>query len=123
MAIRNNFAGIVCSQINRTMADEKNKEPQLHQLKGSGFLEEHADVVLLLSWPYKYLKHGEGKVFTDEQLHRFIVYVAKNKDGQTGYQKLKFSPDFYLFEDWIEVPKPTKKNSQQEVNWNEPEDS
>src|SRR3990167_10532404 len=51
MAIRNDFAGIICSQINRTATDEAN-QPQLHQLKGSGFLEEHADVVLLLSWPF-----------------------------------------------------------------------
>lgn len=117
MAIRNDFAGVVCSQINRTMADEKTKEPQLHQLKGSGFLEEHADVVILLSWPYKYLKHSEGKVYTQEQFHRFYAYVAKNKDGQTGYQKLKFTPDYYLFEDWIEQPKEVRSVKEQDLNW------
>lgn len=123
MAIRNNFAGIVCSQINRTMADEKVKEPQLHQLKGSGFLEEHADVVILLSWPFKYLKHSEGKIYTHDQIHRFYAYVAKNKDGQTGYVKLKFTPDYYLFEDWIEPPKEIKQDhhavKEQEIEWPE----
>lgn len=117
MAIRNNFAGIICSQINRTLADEKNKEPQLHQLKGTGFLEEHADVVILLSWPYKYLKHTEGKLATYEQFHKFHVYVGKNKDGQTGYYKLKFSPEFYLFEDWVELPKELKVIHEKDVNW------
>ena len=34
LAIRNDFAAILCSQVNRTIADEKVKEPQLHQLKG-----------------------------------------------------------------------------------------
>ena len=76
MAIRHNFAGIICSQVNRTMADEKNKEPQLHQLKSSGFLEEHADVVYLLSWPYKYLKPVDGKVASYDQFHKFIVYIG-----------------------------------------------
>lgn len=108
MAIRNDFAAIICSQVNRTMAEDKNKEPQLHQLKGSGFLEEHADVVYLLSWPFKYLKQTEGKIVSYEQLHKFIVYVAKNKDGQTGYKKLKFTPEYYLFEDWNDQDKITK---------------
>jgi replicative DNA helicase len=105
MAIRHDFAGILCSQINRSQADEKDHQPQLHQLKGSGFLEEHADMVLLLSWPFKYIKQVEGKMLTDEQRHKFVVYVAKNKDGQTGYKKLKFTPEFYLFEDWNENEK------------------
>ena len=104
----------ICSQVNRTMADEKNKEPQLHQLKSSGFLEEHADVVYLLSWPYKYLKPVDGKVASYDQFHKFIVYIAKNKDGQTGYRKLKFTPEYYLFEDWVE---PEKHKVLSDHNW------
>lgn len=108
MAIRHDFAGIICSQVNRSMADEVKQGPQLHQLKSSGFLEEHADVVLLLSWPFKNLTNSDGKIMTYEQIHKFNVYVAKNKDGQTGYRKLKFTPEYYLFEDWIDLPKESR---------------
>ena len=89
MAVRNNFAGIVCSQINRTVNDDGNKVPQAHQLKSSGFLEEHADLLLLLHWPYKYSDQKD--------INHFQVFIAKNKDGQTGYLNLKFEPQFYAF--------------------------
>lgn len=116
MAIRNDFAAILCSQVNRSIAEDKLREPQLHQLKGSGFLEEHADVVYLLSWPFKAIKQTDGKPLNLEQLHKFIVYVAKNKDGQTGYKKLKFTPEYYLFEDWNDQEK-IKPAS--DANWND----
>lgn len=91
MAIRNNFAGIVCSQINRTFADTEEKEPQLHQLKGTGFLEEHSDIILLLHWAFKY----------DENKNReeIKLIVAKNRSGRTGYHTLKFIPQFGKFKD------------------------
>ena len=85
----------------------------------SGFLEEHADVVYLLSWPFKALKQVEGKVLTLEQLHKFIVYVAKNKDGQTGYRKLKFTPEYYLFEDWNEQDKIKPASDRTDSAWQE----
>lgn len=115
MAIRNEFAGILCSQLNRTTTDDKSREPQLHQLKGSGFLEEHADLVLLLSWPWKHLKQNASQKASYEQFHKFNIYVAKNKDGQTGYMHFKFTPEFYLFEDWSDLPPQEKEQIQQPV--------
>lgn len=109
MSIRHNFAAIICSQINRTSVEDSKNGPQLHHFKESGFIEEHADVAFLLSWPYKNLIPSEIKLPTYEQIHKFIIYVAKNKDGQTGYKKLKFTPEYYFFEDWIDVPKEMKR--------------
>src|SRR3990167_9644932 len=41
MAIRDNFSLIICSQINRASQDDKvGSEPQLHNLKQSGYIEE-----------------------------------------------------------------------------------
>jgi replicative DNA helicase len=91
MAIHNDFAIVVCSQVNRTSQESSSKEPQLHQLKGSGFLEEHSDIILLLHWPYKY---DEKKPKED-----YTMFVAKNRNGRTGYVNLKYTPEFYLFED------------------------
>lgn len=96
MSIKRNFAAVLCSQVNRSSQDGDSKEPQLHQLKSTGFLEEHADNVLLLSWPYKYTKQDSTVVKNRED---YTVYVAKNKDGETGYHKIKYIPEFYLFKE------------------------
>jgi len=89
MAIRKNFAGIICSQINRTVHEDKTVEPQPHQLKSSGFIEEHADLILLLHWPHKYAEKKD--------ISHYKVFIAKNRDGSTGYVDLKFEPQFYAF--------------------------
>lgn len=91
LAIRHNFAGVLCSQINRTNPEAKDKTPQLHQLKGTGFLEEHADVVLLLHWPYFYDRAKDAK--------HFELYLAKNKAGETGLINLVYHPEYYEFEE------------------------
>lgn len=93
MAKKYKFCGIIISQLNRTNPDSKNKLPQLHQLKGTGFLEEHADMVLLLDYPKR------SQTSMDDA---YGVYIAKNRTGATGMVKLKFTPQFNLFEDYIE---------------------
>jgi len=95
MCVIQNFAGIVISQINRTNPDSKNKSPQLHQLKGTGFLEEHADLVLLLDWVHR----SSGSKDKSE----YHVNIAKNRSGRTGYIKIQYVPEYYLFEDWSEM--------------------
>lgn len=106
MCIRRNFCGILCSQINRTGQETNDKRPQAHQLKSSGFLEEHADVVILLSWPHKY---------GHKNINKFTAFVAKNKDGQTGYIDLKFEPQFYAFSDADK--KELSENVKEDVHW------
>jgi len=93
MSLRNNFAGVVVSQINRTSPDAKNKEPQLHQLKGSGFLEEHADMVMLLDWK-------------DKTEPEFVINVAKNRSGPTGWFKAHYISEHYRFEEAPPTLKP-----------------
>lgn len=94
VAIRHNVAVILCSQINRTSQDSKDKQPGLHQLKGTGVLEEQADVAILLHWPYKY--------DNTKPKGEYHLLVEKNRSGATGYIKLKYSPEFYSFEDYVE---------------------
>lgn len=91
MAIRYNFAAIICSQVNRTSQDSDDKSPQLHQLKGTGGLEEKADVVFLLHWPWFYDD-------TKEKNH-FELQVAKNKGGPTGWLNIMYEPEFFRFKD------------------------
>lgn len=95
MAIRYNFAAVICSQVNRTSQETDNKSPQLHQLKGTGRLEESADVVFLLHWPYFYNRDKD-------KINHFELYVAKNKLGQTGRLNIIYEPEFFKFK---EIPK------------------
>lgn len=112
MAIRHNFAAIICAQINRMSASAEDKRPEMHQLKSSGYLEEAADVCILLHYPFKMRKS------TNE--NHFEVYVDKNRNGRTGYLRLHYEPQFYSFFDVAEEPK-MKENYQQEyrerVDW------
>jgi len=75
-AIRKNFCAVVASQINRgTHNSAKITSPNLWELKSSGDLEEHSDMVILLHYPGQY-DEAEGK--------RYFLNVAKNRDGRTG---------------------------------------
>jgi replicative DNA helicase len=91
ISIRENIAVILCSQINRAAVEEESKEPRLNNLKGSGNLEEVADICILLHWPYKYNPNlDKGK---------FKLIVEKNRNGRTGFIDVTYKPEFYRFED------------------------
>lgn len=102
MAKKNNIVMVLCCQINRDNQKDDDKTPQLHELKGSGNIEEAADVVLMLHWPYKY-KRNDKK---DENITKkdYIVIVGKNRNGPTGYIDLHFKPELYLWSDARKAP-------------------
>ena len=91
MAIEYNFAAIICSQINRAGASEDGSLPDLHNLKGTGYLEELADKILLLHYPYFYNHECDP--------NEYILRLAKNRNGRTGMSKLRFIPEYFKFED------------------------
>lgn len=86
IAVLNNLCFIMVSQINRTGAGET---PGMHQNKGTGVLEEHADRCFLLYWPFK----------TDQNkpMNEYELIIAKNRNGRTGNLKLYFQPEYYRF--------------------------
>ena len=89
MCITHNIAGVIVSQLNRSTVEDGKSVPNLHNLKGSGFLEELADLVVLLEWTGK-----------KQQNNDFVVNVAKNRNGRTGFIKVKYEPEFYKFSDF-----------------------
>jgi len=114
MAMRYNFAGILCSQVNRASQDGKTKEPELHQLKGTGVLEENSDVVILLYYPHKNDKN--------ESIHKYKIFLEKNRNGRTGYMDLFYYPQYYLFTETEIMCERVQalKNAEQENNgWEE----
>lgn len=83
-------AAVLLCQINRTGQDSDNKEPQLHQLKGTGCLEEMASVVIMLHWAHQYAPKTE-------HLNKFKIILAKNRKGQTGFFDITIHPECYFF--------------------------
>lgn len=63
-----NNSVMLLSQVNRQAASEENGMPQLHQLRGSGNIEQDSDVVLVLNRKSKSDTFGE-------------LMVAKNRNG------------------------------------------
>jgi len=90
LMIQNNMVGILASQMNRMTTANDDKRPALENLKSTGVLEEHADVVFMLHWDYFYTRKEEDK-------NRYEIIVGKNRNGRTGKHDLWFIPEFYLF--------------------------
>lgn len=89
LCVKKNMAGVMISQINRGAMEDRERLPQLWHLKASGTLEEHADSVILLHWPYFYT----GK---EEERSNFKVIIAKNRNGMLGTVEATFEPAHYL---------------------------
>ncbi len=98
MAIGYGFAGVLCSQINRGAEEQKEHEPTLAQLKESGFIEESADTVLLLYWKGFYDKNLRKK-FPPPEEWEYVINVAKQRNGPTGWFVLNYIPKHYLFQE------------------------
>ena len=86
MAVRRNVALVVCCQVNRASQAEKDRRPQLHQLKGASAIEEKADSVILLHMPSKYDDAANP--------NDLEIMVAKNRYGATGFGKVCIYPQF-----------------------------
>jgi len=112
LCIQNNIAGVMCSQANRQVLEDESKEPTLGNLKSTGFLEEHAETVILLHWPHFY---DNNKAEND-----YKVIIAKQRNGRTGAHMLHYKPEFYKFYD-VESKRETQEDSSddcdQPVGW------
>ena len=72
---------LVLAQINRGTEDKKDKRPLLSDLKGSGEIEENADVVIMLYADGYYLEQTPDR----EEIE---LIFRKNRHGRTGTAKL-----------------------------------
>lgn len=100
LSIKNKFALIVCSQINRLSQQDKDLRPKLHHLKDAGAIEEMADLVFLAHWPHHYNEN--------EDKYKLEINIAKNRNGMTGYINVKFIPEYSRLEDYEQSPESTK---------------
>ncbi len=82
---------VAAAQLSRTIDDRDDKRPKLNDLKGSGSLEEDADMVLSFFRP-AYYNHvpDDGSV---------KVGILKHRGGPTGSIELRFDKDCVRFWD------------------------
>lgn len=90
-----NIPVVALAQLNREVEGRQSRRPQLSDLKGSGALEQDADVVLLL--------HKERECGTTDLIE---VIIAKQRNGPTGMATLAFSKPYVRFDNyaWQETP-------------------
>lgn len=86
---------IALAQLNR---DATGKTPSLRDIKGSGSIEQDADVVILIDRPEKRLDAGAGQDERDMWRGVTILDVAKNRNGETGRVLLDFDGATQRFE-------------------------
>jgi replicative DNA helicase len=88
---------ILLSQLSRKCEDTPDKKPQLSSLRGSGSIEQDADIVGFVYRPSYYGLRDKGGLLYDNQYAELII--AKQRNGVVGTIDLKFLGQFTRFED------------------------
>jgi replicative DNA helicase len=93
---------IAVSQMSRAVESRTTHKPQLSDLRGSGSIEQDADVVMFISRDEYYFTREEWESqFPDKEYPEGIadVIIAKHRNGPTGELKLHFVPKSAKFTD------------------------
>ena len=107
------FSIVVASQINRaTIQNKQVTPPMMNELKGSGVLEEHADLIFLLHWDYFY---NRNDISTKND---YKIIVAKNK--QTGRTFIK---DCFFYPEYFKISETPLEGEHKEYSPHEKEDN
>ena len=83
---------VTLAQLNRKVEERSNKRPINSDLRESGNIEEAADKVIFIYRDDYYNPESKDKGVAE-------IICAKNRDGETGYEKLAWLPEMLRFED------------------------
>lgn len=86
LAMALNVPVLALSQLNRDLTKRDDKRPMLNDLRGSGSIEQDADVVMFLHRQNYYDMDNFNRVVQD-----LDVVVAKQRDGSTGMIQMKYN--------------------------------
>jgi replicative DNA helicase len=91
MAKRLGVAVVLLSQLNRGVESREDKRPNMGDLRGSGNIEEHADVVGLLYRP-AYYNFKDPKVITGADPAAYDLAMARRNDLHVIFDKNRLGP-------------------------------
>ena len=83
------------SQLNRGLEQRADKRPMLSDLRGSGAIEQDADMVGLL---YRTAYYATDDAAKEAEAGRARLILAKNRNGETGAVELTFIAELMRFE-------------------------
>lgn len=98
MARKKNVATILLSQFHRPQ-EGKIREPRNNDFRGSGSIEERAEMIFLLYWERKLKMESLSRKDNDAPEY-MIIDITKNKDGETGRVEMKFYPEYHRWVNW-----------------------
>ncbi len=82
MAVRLNIIVVALSQFSREVSRRGgDREPRLSDLRDSGQIEQDADMVIFLQWPWMVAQSGDKS--------DYIIYVAKFRHGNIGERRIE----------------------------------
>jgi replicative DNA helicase len=102
-----NCVVILASQLNRSLETRGNPKPQLSDLAESGAIEQVAENVFFVYYPYKVSAKAKP-----EDKHKLFLVAAKVRYGETGAIQMAYDGDkckMYNNEDELFVPPITEK--------------
>ncbi len=88
---------MLLSQLNRNLDKRPDPRPVLSDLRGSGSIEQDANIVVFLHHDDKYI--GTDPITRKEIRGRLEFIVAKHKDGRVGKIYVKVDKPIYLMEE------------------------
>lgn len=83
---------VVLAQLSRSVEQRQDKRPMMSDLRDSGEIEQHADIIAFLYRDDYYYKDTEQKNIIE-------IIIAKQRNGATGTVKLAFMKEYNLFLD------------------------
>lgn len=104
-----NISVFSLAQLNRDAGDSK---PRIHQLRGSGALEQDADTILLLDRPYNRLENKE-EANDDNPPYRLDIDAGTSRLSEGKEDKCFIDGALQMVSDWKEIN--DIKNAEEEI--------
>lgn len=99
LAKKHNVAIVNLAQIGRGLEKERQKRPQLSDIKGSGSIEENSDKVIALHRPWFYERgtSTSANLKRANKIQQMQVFVLKNRNGATKDINFHYWMDYNHF--------------------------
>jgi replicative DNA helicase len=91
---------VLAAQLNRD-SEKENRRPQLKDLRGSGAIEQDADVVIFPWWQGEAPRYGR---------HPASLIVGKNRNGATADIAVDWIPEYTMFADREDLEEPQQRS-------------